>query len=222
MPFGIVFENPDAYLTGLRLTLELTVYALAGSLALGLIVALLRVAPLPPLRWLGAFYVEFFRNTPLLAQLFFWGFAAPFVGVRFSPDPFESLFRAATAGLITYHAAYVAEIIRGGLLSIDRGQIEASRSLGLSYLQMLRYVQVPQAVRMVIPPLGNIAIALSKNTSQASVLGVAELMHAGDLVESRTFRAGEAYSAVAALYLVLTMPLAAAVNILERRLLVRR
>lgn len=222
MPFGILFENPDAYGTGLRLTLELTAYSLLGSLLLGLVVALLRISPTPPLRWLGASYVEFFRNTPLLAQLFFWGFAAPFLGIRFSADTFESLFRAATAGLVTYHAAYVAEVVRSGLVSIERGQIDAARSLGLSYLQMLRYIQVPQAVRMVIPPLGNVAIALSKNTSQASVLGVAELLHAGDLVESRTFRAGEAYAAVALLYLIITVPLAGAVNFLERRLLVLR
>jgi ABC-type amino acid transport system permease subunit len=96
--------------------------------------------------------------------------------------------------------------------------MEAARSLGLSYLQMLRYVQIPQAVRIVVPPLGNIAIALSKNTSQASVLGVAELLTAGELVESRTFRAAEAFAAVALLYLIVTVPLAAIVNWLERRL----
>jgi putative glutamine transport system permease protein len=222
MPFEIVSENSELYLTGLRLTLELTVYSLLGSLVLGLVIALFRISPVPPLRWTGAFYVEFFRNTPLLAQLFFWGFGSPLLGIRFSEDPLEGLFRAATAGLITYHTAYVAEVIRSGLLSIDRGQIEAARSLGLSYLQMLRFIQVPQAVRTVIPPLGNIAIALSKNTSQASVLGVTELLFAGEIVEARTFRATEAFAAVAALYLVLTIPLAGAVNYLERRLVILR
>lgn len=222
MPLGIIAEFGDIYAEGLLLTVELTVFGLAGSVVLGLVVALLRISPLPPLRWLGAFYVEFFRNTPLLAQLFFWGFAAPSVGLTFSDDPLTGFFRAATAGLITYHAAYVAEVVRGGLLSIEKGQIEAARTLGLSYTQMLRHVQIPQAVRMVVPPLGNIAIALSKNTSQASVLGVAELLRAGELVESRTFRAAEAFGAVAVLYLLLTIPLAAAVNHLERRMTVAR
>jgi His/Glu/Gln/Arg/opine family amino acid ABC transporter permease subunit len=222
MPFEIIGEHADVYLEGLVLTIELTVFSLAGSLVLGLVVALLRISPVAPLRWSGAFYVEFFRNTPLLAQLFFWGFAAPSVGITFSEDPLTGFFRAATAGLITYHTAYVAEVIRGGLLSIERGQIEAGRSLGLSYFQMLRHIQIPQAVRMVVPPLGNIAIALSKNTSQASVLGVAELLRAGELVESRTFRATEAFGAVALLYLLLTIPLAGAVNYLERRLAVAR
>jgi putative glutamine transport system permease protein len=222
MPFGIIVEQQELYLTGLRLTLELTAYSLFGSLILGLVIALLRIAPLAPLRWIGTAYVEFFRNTPLLAQLFFWGFGSPLIGIRFSPDPLEGLFRAATAGLITYHTAYVAEVIRSGLISIERGQIDAARSLGLSYLQMLRYIQIPQAVRMVVPPLGNVAIALSKNTSQASVLGVAELLFAGEIVEARTFRAAEAFAAVAALYLLLTLPLAGVVNYLERRLAVVR
>ena len=218
----IVAEFSDTYLTGLRLTLELTTYALLGSLVLGFVIALFRISPLVPLRWVGAGYVEFFRNTPLLAQLFFWGFGSPLIGVRFSSDPLEGLFRAATAGLITYHAAYVAEVVRSGLLSIEGGQLEAARSLGLSYPQMLRYVQIPQAVRVVVPPMGNIAIALSKNTSQASVLGVAELLTAGELVESRTFRAAEAFAAVALLYLIITIPLAAGVNWLERRFAVAR
>ncbi len=218
----IIGEFSETYASGLRLTLELTVYALLGSLVLGFVVALLRISPLAPLRWTGAAYVEFFRNTPLLAQLFFWGFGSPLLGIRFSADPLEGLFRAATAGLITYHAAYVGEVIRGGLLSIEKGQLEAARALGLSYPQMLGYIQLPQAVRAVVPPLANVAIALSKNTSQASVLGVAELLTAGELVESRTFRAAEAFTAVALLYLVVTIPLAAAANWLERRLAIAR
>ncbi len=222
MPFDIVLEYRETYITGLRFTLELTVYSLLGSLVLGFVIALFRIAPLFVLRWIGVAYVEFFRNTPLLAQLFFWGFGSPLLGIRFSSDPLEGFFRASTAGLITYHAAYVGEVVRGGLLSIEKGQIEAARTLGLSYLQMLRYIQVPQAVRMIVPPLGNVAIALSKNTSQASILGVAELLYAGELVESRTFRAGEAFAAVALLYLAITIPLAGLVNYLERRLAVVR
>jgi len=125
-------------------------------------------------------------------------------------------------GIALYHAAYVAEVIRGGLLGVDRGQIEAARSLGLSYRQMLREVQLPQAVRSVIPPIGNIAIALAKNTALAKTIGVAELLAAGDYVEAATFRTVEAYVAVALLYLVLTLPMAAGVNWLEKRLLVAR
>jgi ABC-type amino acid transport system permease subunit len=121
-----------------------------------------------------------------------------------------------------YHGAYVAEIVRGGLLGVERGQIEAARSLGLSYGQMLRYVQLPQTFRAIIPPLGNIAIALVKNTALASTIGVAELLAAADVVESRTFRAEEAYLATTMLFLLLTIPLGFAVNALERRMLIAR
>jgi ABC-type amino acid transport system permease subunit len=121
-----------------------------------------------------------------------------------------------------YHGAYVAEVVRGGLLAVERGQIEAARSLGLSYLQMLREVQLPQTFRAVIPPLGNIGIALVKNTSLASAIGVTELLGAAETVNSRTFRAEEAFLAATMLYLLLTIPLGVVVNVLERRLLVVR
>lgn len=222
MPGGIILEFPDLYLTGLWLTVQFSVLGLVGAIIIGTAVALLRISPLAPVRWLGAAYVEFFRNTPLVVQLFFLFLGLPLVGLRFSTDTFESIFRAGAIGMALYHGAYVAEVVRGGLLGVDRGQIEAARSLGLSYPQMLRYVQLPQTVRSVIPPLGNIAIALVKNTSLASTIGVSELLFAAEIVESRTFRAEEAFFATTLLYLLLTIPLGIAVNALERRLVVVR
>jgi aspartate/glutamate/glutamine transport system permease protein len=222
VPGAIVLEFPDLYLTGLWLTVQISVFGLVGALVVGTGVALLRVSPIAPVRWLGAAYVEFFRNTPLVVQLFFLFLGLPLLGLRFSTDTFESIFRAASAGMALYHGAYVAEVVRGGLLGVDRGQIEAARSLGLSYVQMLRYIQLPQTLRAVIPPLGNIAIALVKNTSLASTIGVSELLFAAEIVESRTFRAAEAFAATTLLYLLLTVPLGIAVNALERRLVVAR
>jgi putative glutamine transport system permease protein len=219
----IVLEYPEQYLYpfGLWVTLQLAVLSLIGSFLLGTVLALFRVAPIPPLRWAGTAYVEFFRNTPLLVQLFFLYFATPYVGIYLGSN--ESFgFNAAVLGLTLYHAAYVGEIVRGGLLGVDKGQIEAARSLGLSYLGMLRYVQLPQTFRSIVPPLGNIGIALVKNTSLAATIGLADLLYAAEIVESRTFRAEEAYGAVALLYLTLTVPLGFAVNWLERRLAVAR
>jgi len=223
VPGGIVFEFPDQYLfpSGLWITIQLSVLSLLGSLVLGTLIAVLRVSPLAPLRWIGAGYVEFFRNTPLLVQLFFLYFATPYVGIYLgTPETFA--FNAALLGLALYHAAYVGEVVRGGLIGVEHGQIEAARSLGLSYLQTLRFVQLPQTFRSVVPPLGNIAIALVKNSSLAATIGVAEVLFAGDIVESRTFRADEAYGSVALLYLVLTIPMGIGVNWLERRLVVAR
>lgn len=222
MPGSIILEFPDLYLTGFRFTVQLSFFGLIGALVIGTLVALLRISTIAPVRWVGAAYVEFFRNTPLLVQLFFLFFGLPFLGFRFSTDTFEAIYRAAIAGMVLYHGAYVAEVVRGGLLGIDRGQIEASRSLGLSYIQALRYVQLPQTFRTVIPPLGNIGIALIKNTSLAATIGVSEILFAAEIVESRTFRAEEAFVAAVLLYLVLTIPAGIFVNWLERRLLVAR
>lgn len=222
MPGAIIFEFPDMFLGGLFLTIQVAFWGLIGSLLLGIVIALMRISPVAPLRWLGVGYVEFFRNTPLLVQLFFFFFGLPFLGIRISQDVFVTIFYEAIMAMSLYHGAYMAEVIRGGLLGVDRGQIEAARSLGLSYPQMLRFVQVPQAVRAVIPPLGNIGIALVKNTSLAAAIGLAELLHNTEVVESRTFRAFDAYIAAAMLYLALTIPLGIGVNFLERRLLVAR
>src|SRR5919204_5502129 len=193
MPGAIAFEFPRDFFGGFWVTVQISAFGLVGALIIGTAVALLRVSPFRPLRWTGASYVEFFRNTPLVLQLFFLFLGLPLIGIRFASDTFDSIFRAACVGMALYHGAYVAEIVRGGLLGVDSGQIEAARSLGLSYLQMLREVQLPQTFRAVIPPLGNIGIALVKNTSLASTIGVAELLQGTELVESRTFRAEEAY-----------------------------
>ena len=232
MPGGIIGEFPGNFIgfipgtpipigaaaRGIVMTIQLSVLGFGGALAFGTIFALCRVSPIPPLRWIGSAYVELFRNTPLLVQLFFLFFGP----VRFSSDTFENIFRAAAVGMALYHGAYVAEVVRGGLLGIDKGQIEAARSLGLSYLQTLRFIQLPQTFRATVPPLGNIGIALIKNTSLASTIGVAELLQGAELVESRTFRAEEAFGAAVLIYLVLTIPTSLGVNWLERRLLIAR
>lgn len=222
IPGAIALEFPNEFFGGLWLTVQISVLGLLGALVLGTIVALLRISPLVVLRWIGGAYVEFFRNTPLVVQLFFLFLGLPFLGFRFATDTFDSIFRAAITGMALYHAAYVAEIVRGGLLAVDRGQIEAARSLGLSYAAMLRYVQLPQTFRAVVPPLGNIAIALVKNTSLASTIGVAELLYAAEVVETRTFRAEEAFLAATIGFLFLTIPLGILVNTLERRMVIAR
>src|SRR5574341_845259 len=219
MPGGIIGEFPDLFFTGLWLTIQLSILGSLGALIVGTVIALFRISPIPPLRWVGVAYVEFFRNTPLLVQLFFLFLGLGAIGVTwFTTDTFERIFRIGATGMALYHGAYVAEVIRGGLLGVDKGQIEAARSLGLSYIQTLRYVQLPQTFRSVVPPLGNIGIALIKNTSLASTIGVAELLQAFEIVESRTFRTDEAYGAIVLLYLLLTIPASLVVNWLERKM----
>jgi putative glutamine transport system permease protein len=211
-----VVENLPLLLEGYRTTVIVSLLAMLLSLALGILVAGLRTSGVAPLQWLAVGYVEFFRNTPLLIQLYFYFFGLTRLGVRLSA------FEAGVAALGIYTGAYVAEVVRAGILSVDRGQSEAARALGLSNIQTLRFVVLPQAVRTVLPPLGNLGIALVKNSALVGSIALADLLHVADLIQSRTFRTFEVFTAVILFYLSLTLPLAWLVSRLERRLAVLR
>jgi aspartate/glutamate/glutamine transport system permease protein len=211
-PGSVVAANLPFLLSGLATTAQLAVLALLLSLVLGVIFGVMRVAPVRILRVIGTAYVEFIRNTPLLIQTFFAYFGLPTLGIRLPG------FSAAFLALGVYTGAFVAEVVRAGILAISRGQIEAARSLGLSYVQMMRYVVLPQAFATMVPPLGNLMIALTKNTSLASVIAVPDIMYNGNIINSRTFATYEVYTFLGLLYLSLTIPLSFAVNWLERRL----
>jgi putative glutamine transport system permease protein len=211
-----VVENFPLLLEGYRTTVVVSLLAMLLSLALGILVAGMRTSPLAPLRWLATAYVEVFRNTPLLIQLYFYFFGLTRLGLRLSA------FEAGVAALGIYTGAYVAEVVRSGILSIDRGQTEAARALGLSGFQTLRFVVLPQAVRTVLPPLGNLGIALVKNSALVGSIALADLLYVADLIQSRTFRTFEVFTAVVVFYLSLTLPLALLVSRLERRLAVLR
>jgi aspartate/glutamate/glutamine transport system permease protein len=211
-----VVENLPLLLEGYRTTVIVSLLAMLLSLALGILVAGLRTSGVAPLRSLAVGYVEFFRNTPLLIQLYFYFFGLTRLGVRLSA------FEAGVAALGIYTGAYVAEVVRAGILSVDRGQTEAARALGLSSFQTLRFVVLPQAVRTVLPPLGNLGIALIKNSALVGSIALADLLHVADLIQSRTFRTFEVFTAVILFYLSLTLPLAWLVSRVERRLAVLR
>ncbi len=161
-----VLDNLPLLWDGFQLTIWLSVLSCIVSLVLGTVIAILRVQPLGPLRAFAVGYVEFFRNTPLLIQLFFFYHALPKAGISLSG------FESAMWGLSIYTAAFVAETVRAGILSIHRGQMEAARSLGFGYVDAMRYIVLPQAFSIIIPPLGTLFIALIKNTSLASTIAV--------------------------------------------------
>ena len=214
--FGSVVTQPanlQLLLKGLTVTIQLAVIALVLALAFGLVFGVLRTAPLRPLRAIGTAYVEFFRNTPLLVQMYFWYFGLPLLLGVTLPG-----FQAAYLALGIYTGAFVAEVVRAGILAVSRGQLEAARSLGLSYLQTMRFVVLPLAIATTVPPLGNLIIAMTKNTSVASAIAVADAMYNGNLLNSRTFATYEVFGAVALGYLALTVPLSVGVNQLERQL----
>ncbi|GIN63654.1 glutamine ABC transporter permease [Robertmurraya siralis] len=205
--FSILINYWDMFLEGFQNTLIASMIALLGSFVLGTIIAVFRIAPFRPLNWVGAAYVEFIRNIPLLLIVFVF-----FYGFKFGG------FTAGTLGLIIYTAAFIAEAIRAGILSIPKGQTEAARSSGLTYIQTMRYVILPQAIKVVIPPLGNQSLNLVKNSSILGVVAGLDLMYYADLVSLHTYVVFSVYIIVALFYLAITIPLSFLVEYLERRL----
>lgn len=217
---GIV-ENWSLFLHGIGMTLNISFWAALISFAVGLVVALLRVTPSGGLKIVAAAFTEFFRNTPLLVQVYVFYFGLPRLGVRLRFNLFgmevSDSFASGILGLGLYTGAYVAEALRAGLLAVPRGQTEAARSLGLSLLQTLRLVVVPQAIRLVLPPLGNLYSAMLKNSAILSAIGVGDLMYQAYYVNNRTFRTFEVLTAVVLFYLALTLPMGFFVHWLETK-----
>lgn len=212
LDFTILTENWDMFAEGFKVTLLCSLLALIGSFLLGTILAVFRIAPIKLLNWIGTIYVEFFRNIPLLIIAFTIFVGLPTLGISLNG------FQAGTIALIIYTSAFIAEAIRAGILAVHKGQNEAARSSGLTYIETMRYVILPQAFKIVIPPLGNQFINLVKNSSILSVIAAGELMYQADLISARTYVVFDVYIIVALLYLVITLPLSYGVNYLEKRL----
>lgn len=212
MRWSVLTANLDILLQGLLVTIQVSLLAWLLAMALGFLVALMRVTPNTLSRVFGAAYVEFFRNIPLLVIIFFIFFALPSIGVRLSG------FESGVLGLGIYTAAFIGEVIRSGISGVPRGQLEAALASGLSYLQAMRLIVLPQAIRVTIPPLGNQTINLIKNSSLVATVSVFDILGTANLIGSRTFVFSPVYIGAALLYLSLTLPSAAVVNLVERRL----
>lgn len=217
----LVFQNdvlakkaglrPGPLLIGLWVTVEISALSLVFALVIGLVAGLGRVAQNPAARALAATYVEIIRGTPLLVQIFIFYF---FIGTVLD----LSAFAAGVAALAVFTGAYVAEIIRAGIEGVAKGQMEAARSLGMSYPQAMRYVVLPQAFKKTLPPLAGQFINLIKDSSLVSVMALTDLTKAGREVVSSTFSPFEVWFTVAAMYLLLTGTLSILVRRLEKRL----
>ncbi|HEU5139354.1 MAG TPA: amino acid ABC transporter permease [Bacillales bacterium] len=217
MDFSAVFSNLDLYWSGFLRTLETSLIALVLSLALGLLIAALRVSGIKPLAFCARWYVEFLRNTPLLVQVFFFYYALPQLNLGFLNF---TGFQAGVLGLSFYTAAYVAEIVRAGIQSIESGQMEAARSSGLSYTQSMIYIIFPQAIRIVIPPLGTEYINTVKNSAILAFFAGADLMYVADSLQGSTGAIFAVYTTAGIFYLIITIPISVFVNYLEKKLLV--
>lgn len=198
-------------LQGLKCTILVTLGSLALSTVLGLVWALMRVSGVAPLVLVAKLVVNTLRGIPILVQLFYIYFVFPEFGLALSA------LQAAILGLGIAYSAYQAENFRAGIEAIDHGQVEAAQSIGMGWFLMMRRVILPQAVKVVLPPYGNIMIMMLKDSSQASTITVAELTLQGSLLASSTFKNMTVYTLVALLYLSMSLPLIAFVGWLERR-----
>lgn len=213
MRWEVVTSRMPILLHGAIITIELTVFAVAFGIVIGLLMSLLRLSKFKPLRFIAATYVDFFRGTPLLAQIYIIYFGLPAI-LGFPLNTWVS----GVIALSLNSGAYIAEIFRAGIQSIDKGQIEASRSLGMSYGQAMKLVILPQAFKRIIPPLGNEFIAMLKDSSLVSVISLQELMLTGRTIVGATYRPFEVYITIALIYLIMTFSISRLISYMERRL----
>jgi|HubBroStandDraft_6_1064221.scaffolds.fasta_scaffold139684_2 polar amino acid transport system permease protein len=214
-------EGGRLLLDGALVTLELAALSLVLALVLGFLFGVLRwsqIGPLKPLCW---FYVEFLRNTPPLVQILFWYFSATVIlpaGLILVLRDYGFQFVAVVFALGLYHSGFVAEIVRGGLNAIPRGQYEAAEAIGFGFFQSVRYVLLPQLLRIIAPSLVNESVSLIKNTSLALAIGVADITYQARYIDYASFRGVEALTAVTLFYLVVCTTIAAVGHLLQRRL----
>jgi polar amino acid transport system permease protein len=206
----------EAFINGAALTIGLAAASQAAAIVIGLVIALLRASPIAPLRWLASTYVWLFRAIPTLLQLVFVWNALPQL-IPSLQDPWFTPFMAAFLALALNEAAYMAEIIRAGLSSVDKGQVLAGKTLGLTGSQVFRLIVMPQTIRVIIPPTGNEFITLLKLTSLASVISLRELMTITNQTVAVNFRFAELYTAATVWYLVIVSIFMVLQGRLERR-----
>ncbi len=212
LDFDLIADNLPLLLKGAAVTLEITALSVGIGLLIGMIVGVARLSNYRLIRSLAAVYVDFIRGTPLLVQIFLVYFALPkLLGMRIDP------FVAAVAACSINSGAYVAEIFRSGIQSIDKGQFEAAQALGLNWFQSMKFVIMPQAFKRIIPPLGNEFIAMLKDSSLVSVIGFEELTRTGQMIISRTYAVFEVWMVVAILYLIMTLCISRLVALLEKK-----
>jgi polar amino acid transport system permease protein len=208
--FGDMWNARDEFITGTLTTLRLSALSMVASLVIAILGALARTSGPRPLALLVAAYVEFIRNTPFLVQIFMIFFGLPTIGLRLDAE------EGALIALILNGSAYTIEIVRAGIENIGHGQVEGAMALGLRRLQTFRLVVLPQALRIIVPPLGSQFILLMLNSSVCAAISADELTSAALDIQGRTFRAFEAFIVAGAIYLVLSLLFSALFAGLER------
>jgi len=208
--FGLVVSGQygEWIADGLVVTLKISALSIALSLVLGTLVCVMRLSKLKLLEWIAWTYIEFFRNTPLLVQIFFWYFGSFSVlpeAVTNWLNTVDQEFACGVIALTFYTAAFIAEDLRSGIFAIPKTQLEASRACGLSFMQAMGYVILPQAFRIIVPPLISQFLNLIKNSSLVMTIGVAELTYMARQIEAHTFHGLEAFTVTTLIYLAISL-----------------
>ncbi|UUV99290.1 amino acid ABC transporter permease [Vagococcus luciliae] len=198
-------------LAGLKVTLTASIIALICSLIIGTVMAMLQVSTKKWVKKIGNIYVNFFRNIPLLIVVMFFFVVLPLYGIKFDG------ITSGTIGLTLYTSAFIADTVRSGIEAVSKGQREAGMSSGLTYLQIMYYIVLPQAFKIALPSLGNQFINLVKNSSILAMVTGADLMYTGDLIASTTFNTLGTYTLIGLIYLLMTMPLSYLMRYIETR-----
>ncbi|AMJ61397.1 amino acid ABC transporter permease [Bosea sp. PAMC 26642] len=211
--FDVIWGYRWLFLTGTAVTIGLTIAIVVLGMAVGLVAGIAQISRSPVLRWLSWAYIEMFRLTPLLVLLLWFYYALPILtGIKLDA------LSAAIITLSLYGGSFYAEVIRGGIVSIEPGQSEAGLALGMTPARVMRRIVLPQAIKRMIPPLMNQSIIQFKNTSLVSVLAVPDLLYQGQVAAMDTYRALEVYTVVAAIYVAVLLPLTAIVKRAEKQL----
>jgi His/Glu/Gln/Arg/opine family amino acid ABC transporter permease subunit len=203
-------------LKGAYLTITVSLMSFGLAIVIGLLVGIARISRLLPLRILATPYVQFIRGTPLLLQLFFIYYVLPYGGMVLSP------FISGVLGLTLNYSAYMAEVFRGGILAIPKGQWEAGLSIGMSRRLLLRRIILPQALRIVVPAIGNFFVSIFKDSALVSVITMRDLMFSGEILAAATFKHFEIFAEVATIYFLISYPTAKFVEYIEIRLDISR
>ncbi len=209
------------FLEGVQNTLIIAVFTVLFGTLLGILLAVAKMSNFKPLKWLSTAYIEFFRGTPLMVQLMFIFYGLPMIGITFPEIPFIENFQRFAAGIVAMSlnsAAYVAEVIRSGIQAVDIGQMEAARSLGFNKTQSMLLVILPQAIKNILPALGNEFVTVIKESSIVSVIGIADLMYRTNGVKAKNYKTLECLFIAAIIYFILTFVSSRLIALMERRM----
>jgi arginine/lysine/histidine transport system permease protein len=222
MDFSFLSRYYMFFLNGAKNTILLAFFTVILGVALGVILALMKISKNKIISFISTAYIEFVRGTPLLVQLYLVFYGLPMIGINFPDIPLFGdnfpRFMAAVVAMSLNSGAYVAEIIRAGIQAVDKGQMEASRSLGMGHTAAMKYVIIPQAIKNILPALGNEFVVIIKESSIVSVIGIHELMYNADTVRGNTFKPFAPLVVAAVMYFIMTFTMSKLLGIAERRM----